>query len=82
MSFLQQNWRKGHNRFCLEARGVGEKGKGRGPGGRNDPNNVCTYEYMNKKKSTKKKKDSYCMMMLYRRNFSNRQRRERKRERE
>jgi hypothetical protein len=46
MSSLQQNWRKGQNRFCLEVRAV------RGPGtrGRNNPNNVCTYEYMNKEK--------------------------------
>jgi hypothetical protein len=43
MSSLQQNWRKGQNRFCLEARGVGRKG-------RNDPNNEYTYEYMNKEK--------------------------------
>jgi hypothetical protein len=34
---IQQNWRKGQNRFCLEARGVGERGT-------DDPNNVCTYE--------------------------------------
>jgi hypothetical protein len=26
------------------------RGKGLGAGGRNDPNNVCTYEYMNKEK--------------------------------
>jgi hypothetical protein len=37
MSTLQQNWRRGQNRFYLEARGVGRRG-------RNDPNNVCTYE--------------------------------------
>jgi hypothetical protein len=44
MSTLQQNWRKGHaSRFCLEAWGEGTKG-------RNGPNNVCTYEYMNKEK--------------------------------
>jgi hypothetical protein len=42
MSSLQQNWRKGQNKFCLEARGVGV---------RNDPNNVCTYEKMNKLKN-------------------------------
>jgi hypothetical protein len=35
-------------RFCLEVR---EWGDGR-EGGRNDPNNVCTYEYMNKEKKT------------------------------
>jgi hypothetical protein len=35
MSTVQQNWRKGQNRFCLEARGAG---------GEKCPNNVCTYE--------------------------------------
>jgi hypothetical protein len=35
MSSLQQNWRKGQNRFCLEARGAGR---------RDSLNNVCTYE--------------------------------------
>jgi hypothetical protein len=44
MSSLQQNWRKGQNRFCLEVRGAG---------GRNEPNNVCTYKYMNKGKKEK-----------------------------
>jgi hypothetical protein len=29
---LQQNWRKGQNRFCLEARGVERRGKGEGDG--------------------------------------------------
>jgi hypothetical protein len=29
--------------------GVGEK-EGKETGGRNEPNNVCTYEYMNKEK--------------------------------
>jgi hypothetical protein len=33
--------------------GIGGRGKGSGAGGRNDPNNVCTYEYMNKKKINK-----------------------------
>jgi hypothetical protein len=28
MSSLQQNWRRGQNRFCLEVRGVGRKKKG------------------------------------------------------
>jgi hypothetical protein len=28
MSSLQQNWRKGQNRLCLEVRGVGEKDEG------------------------------------------------------
>jgi hypothetical protein len=48
MSYLQQNWRKGQTRFCLEA-STGEEG-GVGQGGRNDPSNVCTYEYINKEK--------------------------------
>jgi hypothetical protein len=41
--FSSQKWRKGQNRFCLEARvGWGER---EGAGGRrNGPNNVCTYE--------------------------------------
>jgi hypothetical protein len=32
--------------------GVGGRGRGWGAGGRNDPNNVCTYEYMNKEKKS------------------------------
>jgi hypothetical protein len=44
MSSLQQSWRKGQNRFCLEARGVGVKGRGQEAKERNGPNNVCTYE--------------------------------------
>jgi hypothetical protein len=44
MSSLQQNWRKGQNRFCLKVRGVGGRGKKWGAMGRNGPNNVCTYE--------------------------------------
>jgi hypothetical protein len=48
-SSLQQNWRKGQNTFCLEERGW-DKRVGWGSGGRNDPNNVCIYEYMNKEK--------------------------------
>jgi hypothetical protein len=35
---LQQNWRKGQNRFCLETRGVG------GTWRKKWPNNVCTCE--------------------------------------
>jgi hypothetical protein len=41
MSSLQQNWRKGQNRFCLEA---GRERERERVGGRNGPNNVCTYE--------------------------------------
>jgi hypothetical protein len=33
MSSLQQNWRRGQIRVCLEARGVGERGRGPGHGG-------------------------------------------------
>jgi hypothetical protein len=28
ISAIQKNWRKGQNRFCLEAREVGERGRG------------------------------------------------------
>jgi hypothetical protein len=39
MSSLQQNWRKGQNRFCLEVRVVWRRGRSWGEGrGRNDPN--------------------------------------------
>jgi hypothetical protein len=48
LSFLlllmsSKNWRRGQSRFFLEARGLLGVGVGRG-GGRNGPNNVCTYE--------------------------------------
>jgi hypothetical protein len=33
MSTLQQNWRKGQNRFCLEARRWEGRGRGQGHGG-------------------------------------------------
>jgi hypothetical protein len=44
MSTPQENWRRGKNRFCLEARGIRRRGKGWEAEGRNDPNIVCTYE--------------------------------------
>jgi hypothetical protein len=44
MSSLQQNWRRGQNRFFLGAKGVGGVRKGAGAGRRDGPNNVCTYE--------------------------------------
>jgi hypothetical protein len=44
MSTLQQNWRRGQNRFCLEVKWGGERGRRWGAGGRNGPNNVCIYE--------------------------------------
>jgi hypothetical protein len=40
---LQQNWRRGQNRFCLEVRGMGGE-KEEGAAGRGGPNNVYTYE--------------------------------------
>jgi alpha/beta superfamily hydrolase len=43
MSSLQQNWRKGQE----------GGGKRKGTGERNDPNHVCTYDYMNKEKEKK-----------------------------
>jgi hypothetical protein len=33
MSSLQQNWRRGLNRFCLDARGLGKEGGGMQQGG-------------------------------------------------
>jgi hypothetical protein len=55
------------DRFCLQLRGVGkrsgvvEEGEvGVGAGRRNDPNNVCTYEYMNKEKTKITKKEITC----------------------
>jgi hypothetical protein len=44
MSSLQQNWRKGQNRYCLEVRGAG-RGRGWGARGRNSP---TMYAHMNK----------------------------------
>jgi hypothetical protein len=49
MSSLQQIWRKGQNRFCLEVREWVDREVG-GAGGRNGPNNLCSYKYMNKEK--------------------------------
>jgi hypothetical protein len=44
------------NRFCLEERGLGQRERWReGSRGRNNLNNVCTYEYMNKEKKKKLK---------------------------
>jgi hypothetical protein len=45
MSSLQQNCRRGQNRFFLEARGF--KGS-EGVRGRNGPNNVCTCKSIKK----------------------------------
>jgi hypothetical protein len=45
MSSLQQNWRIGQNRFCLEVMEVGERGRGQGTGKRNGQ---TLYAQMNK----------------------------------
>jgi hypothetical protein len=45
LSSLQQNWRKGQIRFCLEATGVGGEGGGKGRGGEVAQ---TMYAYMNK----------------------------------
>jgi hypothetical protein len=48
MSYLQQNLRKGQNKFCLEVRGVkGGREWGRRMGGRNSPN---VNKWINKKR--------------------------------
>jgi hypothetical protein len=49
MFSLQQNCRRGQNRFCLEVRGMGGEQGVRGRG-RTGPNNVCTCEQVNKEK--------------------------------
>jgi hypothetical protein len=52
MFSLQQNQRKGLNRFCLEARSTwGQREVEEGRGGEMTQTNVCTYEYMNKEKT-------------------------------
>jgi hypothetical protein len=40
ISNLQWNWKKAQDRFCLEVRGVRERGWRREARERNDPNNV------------------------------------------
>jgi hypothetical protein len=44
MYTLQQNWRRGQNRFCLQVRRVVGRRRGAGEQGRKWPNNACTYE--------------------------------------
>jgi hypothetical protein len=46
MSSLQQNWRRGQNRFCLEVRGGGREREGVGAGRREMVQTV--YAHMNK----------------------------------
>jgi hypothetical protein len=45
MSSLQQNWRRGQNRFCLEARGWGGE---EGGGGQGEEMAQTMYAHMNK----------------------------------
>jgi hypothetical protein len=47
ISTLQQNWRKGQNRFCLEVRGLGGDGGARGGGGLREMAKTM-YAHMNK----------------------------------
>jgi hypothetical protein len=42
--------RRGQNRFCLEVREVGGRGREWVAGGRTGPNNVCTYKQKIKKR--------------------------------
>jgi hypothetical protein len=44
MFSLQQNWRRGQNRFCLKVKGRVRRGRGEGAEGRDGPNNLYTYE--------------------------------------
>jgi hypothetical protein len=44
LSIKTQQKRNTQNRFCLEVRGMRGRWRGLGAGGRNDPNNICTYE--------------------------------------
>jgi hypothetical protein len=45
MCCIQQKWRRGQNRFCLEARGMKGRRRGdRGEGERDGSSNVYTYE--------------------------------------
>jgi hypothetical protein len=49
MSSLKQYWRKDRTGSAWKPKGLGGR-RGRGSGRTMDPNNVCTYEYMNKEK--------------------------------
>jgi hypothetical protein len=60
MSTLQQNWKKGQNRFCLEQRGVG----GEGEGGRQGGEMIQTmYAHMNKRRNLKNTHNSLKVKM-------------------
>jgi hypothetical protein len=50
--------------------GVGGRGSGWRTGGRNDPNNVCTYEYMTKEKNVKKNKVINSNLQVKKKRFS------------
>jgi hypothetical protein len=49
MSSLQQNWRRGQNRFCLEARRVGEEEEDGGGVGEGGEMAQTMYAHMNKR---------------------------------
>jgi hypothetical protein len=53
MFSLQQNWRRGKNRFCLEMREVGSRRRAGRNSGIDGPINVCTYELMYKQLKNK-----------------------------
>jgi hypothetical protein len=55
MFSLQQNWRRGQNRFCLEVREVGLRGRGKGAGGKMAQ---AMYTHMNKCINNFKKENS------------------------
>jgi hypothetical protein len=48
LSSVQRNWRRGQNRFCLEARRVGED---EGVGGQGGGMTQTMYAHMNKEKN-------------------------------
>jgi hypothetical protein len=48
MSSLQQNWRRGQNKFCLEVRVWGRREREQGAGRIDGPNNVYTLFLMYK----------------------------------
>jgi hypothetical protein len=54
VSSHQQNWRKGQNRFCLEAGWWGGEGRGRRAGGEMTQ---TMYVHMNKEKNSIKKEN-------------------------
>jgi hypothetical protein len=66
MSSLQQNWRKGQNRFFLEVSGVRGRGKGWGAGGEIAP---TMYAHMNKEEKYNVKINPTCFFKNSTRKF-------------